>query len=384
MGMDLVKDSIGRETGDFTPLRRIAYPSACFARLEPALPGPPCFSPRRASRARFTRARMRFARIVSLVCSAITLHAFFAPAFLRADYKGAIVTDAATGAILSEENADVVSPPASVTKLMTFLVVHDALQDGTLRLDTPVQVTAEDAKTGGTQVWLDPRETFPVEELLYALMIQSANDAASALARAAAGSREAFVTRMNARAAALGMTHTTFRSPHGLPPVSRKISDGDLTSPRDLALLSRELLLHTDVLKYSSTKVRDFGSGVRAQPVVMRNHNHLLGAVAGCDGLKTGFTNAAGFCLAATAQRDGKRIVVVVMGSPDRKTRDLHVRRLIEEGFGRVPATSVFSGPPTRVGPVGEATQVAPVSGEPLQAAPAEEAPTVRFVLPKR
>jgi D-alanyl-D-alanine carboxypeptidase (penicillin-binding protein 5/6) len=327
---------------------------------------------------------MRIARLVCLVCSAITLHTFFAPTGLRADYKGAIVTDAATGAILSQENADVVSPPASVTKLMTFLIVHDALQAGTLRLDTPVQVTAEDAKTGGTQVWLDPRESFPVEELLYALMIQSANDAASALARATAGSREAFISRMNARASALGMTHTTFRSPHGLPPASRKISEGDLTSPRDLALLSRELVLHTNVLQYSSTKVRDFGTGVRAQPVVMRNHNHLLGPTTGCDGLKTGFTNAAGFCLAATAQRDAKRIIVVVMGSPDRKTRDLHVRRLIEEGFSRVPATSSFNGPPTPVGPVGAATGLTPVSDQPLPSAPAEEAPTVRFVLPKR
>ena len=302
---------------------------------------------------------------------------------LRADYRGAIVMDAATGAVLSEENADVVSPPASVTKLMTFLVVHDALAAGKIQLTTPVPVAVEDAKTGGTQVWLDPRETFAVEDLLYALMIQSANDAASALARTAAGSREAFVAQMNARARALGLTHTTFRSPHGLPPASRKIDEGDLTSPRDLALLSRELLLHTDVLKYSSVRTREFGAGVRAKPVVMNNHNHLLASVVGCDGLKTGFTNAAGFCLAATAQRDGKRIIVVVMGSPDRKTRDAHVRRLIEEGFAKVPATSVFSGAPTGVVPV--ADQAAPVQPVAPGAAPvADQAPKVEFKLPGR
>ena len=185
----------------------------------------------------------RFSRFLSLLFALAVV-----PAVLRADYKGAIVMDATSGSVLLEENADVVSPPASVTKLMTFLLVHDALAEGKIQLTTPVQVAAEDAKTGGTQVWLDPRETFPVEELLYALMIQSANDAASALARATAGSREAFVARMNARAQGLGMKHTTFRSPHGLPPSSRKIEEGDLTSPRDLALLSRELLLHTDVL----------------------------------------------------------------------------------------------------------------------------------------
>jgi D-alanyl-D-alanine carboxypeptidase (penicillin-binding protein 5/6) len=316
-------------------------------------------------------------RLPFLTALVLSLAALLAPA-VRADYKGAIVMDAATGAVLAEENADVVSPPASVTKLMTFLVVHDALAAGKLRLDTPVPVAVEDAKTGGTQVWLDTRETFPVEELLYALMIQSANDAGSALARAAAGSREAFIAQMNARAAALGMTRTTFRSPHGLPPASRKIAEGDLTSPRDLALLSRELLLHTDILKYTTVKTREFGVGVRAQTVVMNNHNHLIGSVAGCDGLKTGFTNAAGFCLAATAERDAKRVIVVVMGSPDRKTRDAHVRRLIEEGFAKVPVTSVFTGPPVAVTPVGAtpaAGGVAPVADEP---------PTVRFVLPKR
>lgn len=315
-------------------------------------------------------------RLFFLPALLLSIAALLAPA-ARADYKGAVVVDAATGSVLSEENADVVSPPASVTKLMTFLVVHDALAAGKIRLDTPVPVALEDAKIGGTQVWLDPRETFSVQDLLYALMIQSANDAASALARASAGSREAFVAQMNARAAALGMTHTTFRSPHGLPPASRKIAEGDLTSPRDLALLARELVLHTDVLNYTSVKTREFGAGVRPQAVVMNNHNHLLGSVAGCDGLKTGFTNAAGFCLAATAQRDAKRVIVVVMGSPDRKTRDAHVRRLIEEGFAKVPATSVFTGPPVAVMPVAApaAPGVAPVSNEP---------PAVRFILPKR
>lgn len=302
---------------------------------------------------------------------------------LRADYRGAIVMDAATGAVLGEENADVVTPPASVTKLMTFLVVHDALAAGKIQLSTPVPVAVEDARTGGTQVWLDPRETFPVEELLHALLIQSANDAASALARVAAGSREAFVAQMNARARALGMTRSTFRTPHGLPPKSRKIEETDLASPRDLAILSRELLLHTDILRYTSVRTRSFGAGSRAQPVVMNNHNHLLASLAGCDGLKTGFTNAAGFCLAATAQRDGKRIIAVVMGSPDRKVRDAQVRRLIEEGFAKVPATSVFSGAPTGVVPVAHATTpVQPVA--PGSTPAPDQEPKVEFKLPGR
>lgn len=299
----------------------------------------------------------------------------------RADYKGALVLDAASGAVLHEENADAVSPPASVTKLMTFLVVHDAIAAGQVRLDTPITATAADQSMGGTQVNLAAGETFRVEELLYALMVESANDAAHALTQIAGG-REPFVSRMNARAKALGMKNTVFRSPHGLPPDNRKIADGDLTSPRDLALLARELVSKTDVLRYSSVRVRPFGAGVRAEPLPMRNHNKLLASVDGCDGLKTGYTRSAGFCLVATAQRGGKRVIVSVMGSPDAKTRDAHVKRLIESGFATIPETSIFSGPPTPVAPV--SVQAIPL--QPVQPgsnpAPANDAPAVQFKLP--
>jgi len=259
-------------------------------------------------------------------------------------YKGAIVTDATTGAVLYEDRADVVTPPASMTKLMTFAVLRDKLTAGTVRLDTPVKITVEDSKIGGTQVFLDPRETFPVEELIYAMMIQSANDAAHALARASAGSVPAFVELMNAKARALGMTQTTFRTPHGLPPSSRKIADGDLTTPRDFALLCRHVLTKTDVLKYTSVNHRPFGAGVRAQPIAMDNHNKLLGKVTGVDGLKTGYTAGAGYCLSATAERNGRRVITVIMGSfgpggqvDKGKTRDLKAMELLERGFAALP-----------------------------------------------
>lgn len=271
-------------------------------------------------------------------------------------YKGAIVIDAATGNVLFEENADVVSPPASVTKLMTFMVVHDKLKAGTVALDTPVTITAAEANIGGTQVYLKEKEVFPVEELIYAMLIQSANDAATALARVTAGSKEVFVELMNAKARELGMTHTTFRSPHGLPPSDRKLTDSDLTTARDLSILCRELLVHTDVLKYSSVKQRDFGPARPQGPMHMINHNHLLGKIAGVDGLKTGFTNGAGFCLAATAERNGRRIITVVMGSPDKVTRDLHVGELLEKGFAALPPL------PANAVPVQKIAQVSPVS----------------------
>jgi D-alanyl-D-alanine carboxypeptidase len=292
-------------------------------------------------------------------------------------YKGAVIMDAATGQVLFEDHDGESSPPASMTKLMTFLVIHDKLQSGALTLQTPVTVTAADSKIGGTQVWLKEKEVFPVEEMLYAMMIQSANDAAFALARTAAGSVPAFVELMNAKARELGMTHTTFRSPHGLPPASRHLADGDLTTPLDFALLSRHLLLTTDVLKYTSVRTRKFGENVRPfdRVIVMTNHDHLLGHVDGVDGLKTGFTNGAGFCLSATALRNGKRIIVVVMGSQDSKTRDVKVAELIERGFAALPLTGPAFTPQT-----GPAPEVSPISAAPLPQPAAS--PDIKFALP--
>jgi D-alanyl-D-alanine carboxypeptidase (penicillin-binding protein 5/6) len=255
-------------------------------------------------------------------------------------YTGAITIDAASGAVLFEENADEQNPPASMTKLMTFAVVYDKLADGTITLQTPVKITAQDSSMGGTQVYLDPRETFPVEELIYAMMIQSANDASHALARTAAGSTPAFVALMNTKAQALGMTHTTFRTPHGLPPASRRDADGDLSTPRDFALLCRHLVQNTNVLKYTAVNEREFGTGVRAKPMRMDNHNNLLGKIPGVDGLKTGYTRSAGYCLSATAERNGRRVISVIMGSfgPGKtidmgRARDIKAIELIDNGF---------------------------------------------------
>ncbi len=313
-------------------------------------------------------------------------------------YQGAIVTDAATGHVLFEDNADVVNPPASMAKLMSFAVLHDKLASGALTLQTPVRITNEDARMGGTQVYLDPRETFPVDELIYAMMIQSANDAAHALARAAAGSVEAFVELMNAKARELGMTHTTFRTPHGLPPPSRRVDDGDLTTPRDYALLCRYLVAQTEVLKYSSVRNRDFGAERKQGPQHMKNHNNLLGKVTGVDGLKTGYTEKAGYCLSATAERNGRRVIVVVMGSlgPNGqkdlgKTRDLKAIELIERGFAALPAASAvksIAAAPALPGSAPEAPTIktaAPPAASPEQASTAAgTAFTFRVITPEK
>jgi D-alanyl-D-alanine carboxypeptidase len=288
-------------------------------------------------------------------------------------FTGAITVDAATGQVLVEENADAQNPPASMTKLMTFAIVHDKIADGTLSLQTPVQVDVADSKMGGTQVFLDPRESFTVEELLYAMMIQSANDAAHALARAAAGSVPAFVELMNAKARTLGMNSTQFRTPHGLPPPSRRVSEGDLTTPRDFAILCRHLIQHTDVLKYTAVRERPFGPARAQGPMQMRNHNNLLGKVAGVDGLKTGYTSAAGYCLSATAERNGRRVVTVIMGAlgPGRavdkgRFRDLKAIEFIDRGFAAGPkaaAAATATGPlapPTRPAAAKSATETMP------------------------
>jgi D-alanyl-D-alanine carboxypeptidase (penicillin-binding protein 5/6) len=313
-----------------------------------------------------------------------------APKAAHGTYAGAIVTDAASGQVLEEEHADVSNPPASMTKLMTFAVLSDKLASGALTLQTPVKITAEDAKMGGTQVYLDPRETFSVEELVYAMMIQSANDAAHALARTAAGSVDAFVGLMNAKARDLGMAHTVFRTPHGLPPADRRKADGDLTTPRDYALLCRHLVLNTDVLKYSSVRLRDFGAARPQGPQHMKNHNNLLGKVEGVDGLKTGYTEGAGYCLSATAARNGRRVIVVIMGAfgPGGqkdlgKFRDLKAIELIERGFAALPALSKPKAPavsdPVQVPakPAAVQSEVMPTVTTDKSAAPAP-APTAK------
>jgi D-alanyl-D-alanine carboxypeptidase (penicillin-binding protein 5/6) len=294
-------------------------------------------------------------------------------------YKGAIATDAASGTVLFEDNADALSPPASMTKLMTYAVLDDDIRKGAIRLDTPVTVTLEDARVAAlkdsTEVWLRQGETFPVEDLIYAMMIQSANDAAYALAHKAGGTVGAFVAQMNAKARELGMARSTFRSPHGFPPPSRRIADGDLTTPRDFALLCRYLLLHTDILKYTSVRSRTFGAGIRLEPVLMNNHNHLLGRIPGVDGLKTGFTSGAGFCLSATAERNGHRIIVVMMDSPDHTTRDLNVMKLINEAFVKLP---ISEAPFLRAEP-GAPEPAQPTRPSPTPAPTPETGPVIRI-----
>lgn len=247
-------------------------------------------------------------------------------------YISALLLDAKTGEVLFSKNPNSHVYPASVTKLMDLLIILDRIKQGKNRLDEMVQITPEAAKIGGSQVYLDSREQFTIDDLLYALMVQSANDAAAALAIHIAGSKDGFVTLMNQKAAELGMKDSHFYSVHGLPP--SKGQKTDQTTAHDLAILCRALVNRPEALRYTSTKERGF----RNNTFIMRNHNHLLGSFVGCDGLKTGYFHVAGFSIAATAIRDGNRVIALVMGSKNRKVRDAKAAELLSRGLALLAA----------------------------------------------
>lgn len=249
-------------------------------------------------------------------------------------YLGAIVVDAATGQVLVEQNADAAGFPASVIKLMDMMVLLDQISAGQISLSNSVTVTAESSKIGGSQVYLKEGEVFTLEDLMYALMIQSANDSAMAMALSVAGSSAGFVELMNKKAGELGMANTAFHSVHGLPPAAGQA--GDTSTARDLSKLACALIAqHPEIIKYTSTQVRNFRPDTK--PFEMRSHNHLLHDFPGCDGLKTGYITAGGFSIVATAQKNGRRVIAVVLGSKDRKVRDAKAVELLLKGFAALP-----------------------------------------------
>lgn len=243
----------------------------------------------------------------------------------------ALVMEVSTGTVLYEKDADAKVHPASVTKIMTVLLVFEAIEEGRLTLDTQVVTSAHAKSMGGSQVFLEEGEIQTAETMLKCIIIASGNDAAVAMAEHIAGSEEAFVAKMNEKAAALGMVNTHFEDCCGLTD-----SSNHYTSARDVALMSRELLYRfPQVLEYSKVWMEDIthetarGSSV----FTLTNTNKLLRAYEGCDGLKTGSTSYAKYCLSATAQRGGVRLISTVLTSPDSKTRFAEAGKLMSYGF---------------------------------------------------
>lgn len=247
---------------------------------------------------------------------------------LRTDFdvesKSAVLMDAKTGTVLYEKNKNEAYSPASVTKIMTILLVMEALDEGSASLEDKITVSSYAASMGGSQVFLEEGEVMSVEELLKCAVIASANDASVALAEHIAGSESAFVARMNARAGELGMRDTVFMNATGLDD-----TEENLTSAVDIAIMSRELISHEKVLEYSSI----WQDTIRDGEFTLTNTNRLVRYYDGCNGLKTGSTSKAGFCMSATAKRGDLQLIAVVMGAPTRDSRNSIARNLLDYGF---------------------------------------------------
>jgi D-alanyl-D-alanine carboxypeptidase (penicillin-binding protein 5/6) len=240
-------------------------------------------------------------------------------------YRSAVVMDADTGQILYAENADRPVPPASVAKVLSLYLVYEALGEGRVHLQDKVRVSKKAWRTRGSRMFLEPDSEAILEELIRGICVVSANDASVALAEYIAGDPDKFVERMNAKARQLGMFHSRFKNPHGLP------AKGQTTTARDIAILSRDYLRRfPQSLQIHSTQSFTYHN------ITQHNHNLLLTRYPGTDGIKTGFVHASGYNLAATAVQGNTRLIAVVLGSRTPGIRLRETIRLLDEGFSKV------------------------------------------------
>lgn len=261
---------------------------------------------------------------------------------------------AANGQELFAYNADEQLQPASVTKIMTMLLTMEALERGEVTLDTMITGSEYACSMGGTQVWLEPGEQMSLNDMLKAIAVGSANDCAVAVAEHLAGTEAAFVERMNQRATELGCTNTQFINANGLDGMGQKT----MTSARDIALISCELLRHPKILEYTGIWM----DSIRGGKFSLANTNKMLKSYPGLTGLKTGYISEAGFCISASAERDGLSLVAVVMAAPTKETRMADASALLNYGFANF---TVYTPPDDLLQPVpvqlGSADFVQPV-----------------------
>lgn len=247
---------------------------------------------------------------------------------LANDAKSAILIERDTGTILYNKNSNEPLPPASMTKIMTMLLIMEALDKGTLKIDEKVRTSEYAASMGGSQIFLEAGEEMTTDELLQAIAIGSANDASVALAERISGSEEAFVEQMNKRAHDLGLKNTIFKNTTGLP------IEGHYSTAHDMAIIAKELLKYDDITKYTGV----YESYLREntdKKFWLVNTNRLVRFYTGVDGLKTGFTNEAKYCLTATAEKNGMRVIAVVFGAPTSKVRNAQVTKMLDFAFSQ-------------------------------------------------
>lgn len=240
--------------------------------------------------------------------------------------KSAVLMEKDTGKVLYAENANKELPPASMTKIMTLLLIFKSLNHHEISLNDKVSVSEHAASMGGSQVFLEPGEEMTVNDLIKAICIGSANDASMAMAEYLAGSEDAFVKRMNDEAKRLGLKHTHFNNPTGLP------SENHYSTAHDMAVMAKALLRYPDVLKYTSL-YEDYLRENTDNKFWLVNTNKMIKSYPGVDGLKTGFTQEAKYCLTATAKKNDMRVIAVVMGAPTTKERNKQVAKLLNYAF---------------------------------------------------
>lgn len=263
--------------------------------------------------------------------STITVSANLQETSLNLESTGAILIEQSTGQILYEQNSHEQLRPASVTKVMSLLLIMEALDRGDITLDTMIPCSEHARSMGGSQIWLDTRETLSVHDMLKAICVVSANDCTVAMAEYIAGSEELFVAQMNNRAKELGMNDTNFVNCHGID------ADGHVTSAYDISLMSRELLVnHPSITNYTTIYMDTLRDG-KSQLV---NTNKLLRTYNGCTGLKTGSTGLALYNLSASATRDGLSLIAVIMHAPNTATRFAEAKKLLDYGFANFSSVS--------------------------------------------
>jgi len=252
------------------------------------------------------------------------------------DAKSALLMEPASGKIIYEKNSHERFAPASVTKIMTMLLAMEAIDSGKIKLQDKITVSENSKKMGGSSMILDTGEVRTVEEILKGIAIASGNDAAVAMAEYLGGSESAFVNMMNQKAKSLNMKDTSFKNCTGLS------AEGHFSSAYDISIMSRELLKHPKILKYSSTYMETISEGRKA-PIGLVNHNKLVRFFNGCDGIKTGFTNEAKYCISATAMRSNVRMLAIVMGSPTYKIRNNDASMLMNYGFSKFETKKIVT-----------------------------------------
>ena len=240
--------------------------------------------------------------------------------------ESGIIMEASTGKILFDKNMDEQKSPASMTKIMTMLLTVEAIESGKISLEDEVNISANASKMGGSQVYLEENSTATVEMLLKSIAIGSANDASVAVAEKIGGTESNFVNMMNKRAKELGAVNTTFKNPHGLD------EEGHLTTAHDLALIARELIKHEEILKLTSTYETTI-THKNGKSLWLVNTNKLIKFYNGLDGLKTGFTDNAGYCLTGTMLRNNMRLITVTMKAPTKEDRNTDTINLMEYAY---------------------------------------------------